>query len=99
MVVPAAVLLSRFQEKVAKLRATLDHDEIRGEAAGTLSTSIKSVTAYPAGEHGPGAEVVAKVSDLIAYAANENSPERGRAGGCSLKLVAGTGFEPVTFRL
>ena len=57
-----------------------------------LATLIESVTIYPAGEHGAEAEVVARTADLIAYAANENSPRRGGDGGCSVTVVAGTGF-------
>ena len=41
---------------------------------------------------GPEAEVVAKVSDLLAFAVNDNAAPGG--GGCSSKaLVAGTGFD------
>ncbi len=46
---------------------------VRTEAAQVLSTLIESVTIYPAGERGPEAEVVAKVSDLIAWATNDNA--------------------------
>ena len=57
-----------------------------------------SETIYPVGENGFEAEVVGS-SGLIASATNENSPCRGCDRGCSVTLVAGTGFEPVTFRL
>jgi site-specific DNA recombinase len=46
---------------------------VRSEAAAVLSTLIESVTIYPAGDHGLEAEVVAKVSNLIAYATNNNA--------------------------
>ena len=63
-----------------------------------LAAIIEQVTIYQAGEHGPVAEVVAKVLDLIAFAPNANAAPEG--GDCrSMALVAGTGFEPVTFRL
>ncbi len=81
------------------LRISLDDDVIRREAPAVLATLIESVTIYPAGDRGPEAEVVARTADLIAYAANENSPRRGGNGGCSVLLVAGAGFEPATFRL
>ena len=52
----------------------------------------------PSGNRGPEAEVVAKVSDLLTLAVNDNATRMG--GDCSsMALVAGTGFEPVTFRL
>ncbi|WP_380784082.1 recombinase family protein [Sphingomonas sp. R86520] len=97
-ILPHPVLLERFSQKVTALRTSLDDVTIRSEAASVLATLIESVTIYPHGEHGPEAEVVAKVSDLLAFATNDNTAREG--GGCSSKaLVAGTGFEPVTFRL
>ena len=97
-VLPHPVLLQRFEEKVGRLIETLNDEAVRTEAAEILSTLIESVTIYPNGEQGPEAEVVAKVSDLIAWATNDNAAPRGGAS-CSMAVVAGTGFEPVTFRL
>ena len=92
------MLLRRFKEKVAALRATLNDEAVIGEAAAVLETLIESVTIYPDGPHGPEAEVVAKVSDLMSWATNDNAAPKG--GDCSsITVVAGTGFEPVTFRL
>ena len=97
-VLPHPALLRLFQQKVGALRAALDQDTVRGEAAEILSTLIESVTIYPDGENGPEAEVVAKAADLLAFATNDNAAPKG--GECSsIAVVAGTGFEPVTFRL
>jgi site-specific DNA recombinase len=97
-ILPHPALLERFREKVTALQATLDQEGVRTEAAQIIGTLIESVTIYPDSEHGPEAEVVAKVSDLIAFATNDNAAPKG--GVCSsTALVAGTGFEPVTFRL
>ena len=98
-ILPHPALLEQFARKVEALRASLDDDAIRPEASAVLATLIESVTIYPAGERGPEAEVVARTADLIAYAANENTRPGGASGGCSVTVVAGTGFEPVTFRL
>ncbi|WP_408642050.1 recombinase family protein [Sphingomonas radiodurans] len=97
-VLPHPALLRRFEEKVGKLRETLDDEPIRGEAAEIISTLIESVTIYPDGEHGPEAEVVAKVADLLTWATNDNAAPKGGVVS-STAVVAGTGFEPVTFRL
>ena len=95
---PHPALLCLFREKVGKLRETFDDETIRGEAAEILSTLIESVTIYPDGAQGAEAEVVAKISDLVEFATNDNAAPKG--GGCSsMAVVAGTGFEPVTFRL
>jgi site-specific DNA recombinase len=97
-ILPPPVLLERFSQKVTALRTSLDDVTIRSEAASVLATLIESVTIYPNGEHGPEAEVVAKVSDLLAWATNDNAARKG-GDRSSIELVAGTGFEPVTFRL
>ncbi|WP_162236841.1 recombinase family protein [Sphingomonas sp. Leaf208] len=103
-VAPSATILSPpavqqlFKEKVGRLREALDAETVRGEAAEILSTLIESVTIYPDGRDGPEAEVVAKVADLVAFATNDNAAREGGMSS-SMKLVAGTGFEPVTFRL
>ena len=95
---PHCELRKQFRSKVADLRASLDDDAARPEAAEILSRLIESVTIYPDEPDGPQAEVVAKVEDLIAYATNDNA---AREGGVlrSIGLVAGAGFEPAAFRL
>ncbi|WP_443024660.1 recombinase family protein [Sphingomonas sp. Ag1] len=95
---PHPTLLRLFEEKVGQLRETLNDETARGEAAEILSTLIESVTIYPAGPHGPEAEVVARVSDLLIWATNDNAAPGGGVSS-SVAVVAGTGFEPVTFRL
>ena len=55
----------------------LDAETVRGEAAEILSTIIESVTIYPGGPHGLDAEVIATVSDLMAFAINDNAAPRG----------------------
>ena len=103
-VAPGATILSHpavqqlFKEKVSRLREALDAETVRGEAAEILSTLIESVTIYPDGKDGPEAEVVAKVSDLITWATNDDAAPWG-GDRSSMVVVAGTGFEPVTFRL
>ena len=96
---PHPVLVGRFRSKVAALRQSVDDEAIRTEAAAVMSTLIESVTICPDEPGGPEAEVVAKVSDLLAWATNDNAAPRGGVMSSSTKVVAGTGFEPVTFRL
>ena len=97
-ILPHPALLQLFQEKVSGLREAIDAETVRSEAAEILSMLIESVTIYPDGKDGPEAEVVAKVADLITFATNDNAALGGGVGR-SMVLVAGTGFEPVTFRL
>ncbi|WP_457355133.1 recombinase family protein [Sphingomonas sp. UYP23] len=97
-ILPHPALLRLFEQKVGALRESLDQQSVRGEAAEILATLIESVTIYPDGERGAEAEVVAKTAGLFAFATNANAAPKG--GVCSsMAVVAGTGFEPVTFRL
>lgn len=74
---PHLVLVNRFRSKVAALRQSLDDGTIRTEAAAVMSTLIESVTICPDEPGGPEAEVVAKVSDLLAWATNDNAAPGG----------------------
>jgi hypothetical protein len=92
-ILPHPALLQFFEEKIDRLRKTLNAETVRGEAAKILSTLIESVTIYPNSEHGPEAEVVAKVGDLLTWATNDNAACKGGAGRF-MALVAGTGTFP-----
>jgi site-specific DNA recombinase len=59
---------------------------------------IKSVTIYLGKDESAETEVVAKVDDLVAFATNTNAAPKGGVTSYVM-VVAGTGFEPVTFRL
>lgn len=63
-ILPHPALLALFRQKVTALRESIDDDAVRPQAAATLRTLIESVTIYPDSEHGPEAEVVAKVVPL-----------------------------------
>ncbi len=80
----------------ARLTETSIKQTNRGEAAEILSSLIEGVTICPAKEGRAAAEVVAKISK--AFATNDNAAPKGGVSS-SMALVAGTGFEPVTFRL
>ena len=90
--------IKRFEGQVRTLREALNDVSIPVEAAQVIGELIESVTIHPDGERGPEAEVVAKLSDLVGFATNDNAAREGGVW-CSILLVAGTGFEPVTFRL
>jgi site-specific DNA recombinase len=95
----ASALMKGFESKVANLYAALNDEEHRAEAAAIINRLIASVTIFPDGENGPEAEVEASAGTLLRFAANENSRRPFKDDGSSITVVAGTGFEPVTFRL
>ena len=86
---------------MGRLRETLSQPDIRTEAASVLRQLLVGITIVPDGEDCPEVELTASATRMIAYAANENSPQRRGAKGkkCPVVVVAGTGCEPVTFRL
>ena len=91
-------LKRKFEEKVATLQAALDDPTVSDQAAEQIAALIDSVTVIPDPVL-PTVEVTALTSKLIAFAQSENNPCRRSDRGCSVTVVAGTGFEPVTFRL
>ena len=94
---PVEAPIERISAKVRQLQASLVIEAVHLEAV-AIPTLIESVTIYPSGNRGPEAEGITKVADLVALAINDNAARVG--GDCSsMALVAGTGFEPVTFRL
>jgi site-specific DNA recombinase len=92
-------IIGRFRRKVEDLQATLADPSMRGEAAAVLKCLMTTITISPGAGNGPEAELSASTARMIDYAANENSPRSAGAEGRSVTVVAGTGFEPVTFRL
>jgi site-specific DNA recombinase len=98
-IVPHAILVKRYEEKVARLREALSDELINVEAAQTLAGLLEQITVMPSVDGVTEIEVVALTRVLSAFASNENTPRRGSDEGCPITVVAGTGFEPVTFRL
>ena len=102
-----------YRSKVAELEASLNALDIRAEAAEALRSLIERVVLTPeaSARDGLAAELHGALATILTVAAA--APERGfgKRGGSSgvargtsvpvsqLSVVAGTGFEPVTFRL
>ncbi len=95
-------LAAIYRRKVAELAAALADPDIRPQALETIRGLITRVTVLDSAEglmlHLEGAMIA-----MIGLAQNAKSPPGGGLDvdvvGRSVKLVAGTGFEPVTFRL
>ncbi|UWQ60411.1 recombinase family protein [Leisingera caerulea] len=91
-----------YRKKVAELAATLSNPEIRTEALETVRGLIERVVV----SHENGQATVAlegALAAMIGLAQNAKSPSGEGLDGntleCSVKVVAGAGFEPATFRL
>ncbi|NSY39080.1 serine recombinase [Leisingera sp. ANG59] len=91
-----------YRKKVAELAATLADPEIRTEALETVRGLIERVVV----SHENGQVTVAlegALAAMIGLAQDAKSPSREglyeNTLECSVKVVAGAGFEPATFRL
>ncbi len=94
-----------YARKVADLSAALDQDGTRAEAAEVLRGLIEKITLRPDADAQNG-HVIELHGELGAILALCGAPDgtngktrTGGAGVVQVTLVAGTGFEPVTFRL
>ena len=102
-----------YRGKVAELEASLNSPEIMVEASEVLRTLIEKValTPDPAAPDGMRAELYGDLAEILVLASEPGKlPSRMRGGqskipqrtavpGGLLSVVAGRGFEPLTFRL
>nr|WP_142084166.1 recombinase family protein [Roseinatronobacter monicus] len=94
-----------YARKVADLSTALDHDGTRAEAAEVLRGLIEKITLRPDADAANGhvIEIYGELGAIVALCNSRgftNANARlggGRVG--QVTMVAGTGFEPVTFRL
>ena len=93
-----------YRNKVRTLHETLDHPEHRDAAFGILRSLIEEVIVQQ-GETGLEVELVGDIAAMVELAAcnDKSATPRGAALSTvlqrSVKVVAGAGFEPTTFRL
>ena len=92
-----------YAEKVAKLEVALNDPLIRDEAGDLIRSLISEITLRPReDECGVDAVLHGDLATILAFcdAGKHKSKLPGaRAPGSSLSVVAGIGFEPMTFRL
>ena len=102
-----------YREKVANLAESLNAPDIKLEASEILRTLIEKVvlTPDPSAPDGNAAELHGDLAEILSLAsapgdlkrrvggAQTKNPHRTDVRGGVLSVVAGTGFEPVTFRL
>ncbi|MBN9530344.1 MAG: recombinase family protein [Alphaproteobacteria bacterium] len=102
-------LAELYKQKIADLHAALAQPDLQVEAIEILRSLIEGVVIRPAEHATVEIELIGEIAGMVELAqsaaggVNDKTP---RAGGVlsagmrsSVKVVAGTGFEPVTFRL
>ena len=97
-------LADLYRQKVAALQGLLESDATRIEAVAIIRSLVEKVIFRPIPEAGLEIELVGDIAGMVHLAqnANENSPVSGVVHDeftRSVKVVAGVGFEPTTFRL
>ncbi len=94
-------LADLYRDRVAELGAALADPDIRDEAIEVLRGLIESVVVTH-GDDGWQVDLQGGIAALVALGMSKDKTPRPLSGSealCSVKVVAGTGFEPVTFRL
>ncbi len=110
---PSSVLIhpkmgDRYRQEVARLREALNEESRRVEAAEIVRGLIETITLTPVGEHGRTSwsiDLTGHLAGILSLAGAKT--RKGGTGAASqtadvnqqVKLVAGAGFEPTTFRL
>ena len=92
-----------YAEKVQQLEQALNDPAIKAQATEVLRSLIDRIELRPTGEgqgiaatlHGDLAQILALCDD----SARKQKLPKAETSGSQLSVVAGTGFEPVTFRL
>ena len=97
-------LAALYRQKVAALQDLMDSDATRTEAVEIIRSLVEQVIFRPTAEAGLEIELVGDIAGMVHLAqnSNENSPVSGAVHdqfARSVKVVAGVGFEPTTFRL
>jgi site-specific DNA recombinase len=95
-------LAELYRRKVEALHQTLRDPVTRDEALGLIRGLIEQVIVHPSAD-GPELELVGEIASMVALAQAQapgsGGPDVLGAYRSSVKVVAGRGFEPLTFRL
>jgi site-specific DNA recombinase len=93
-------LAELYRRQVEQLQRSLSHPEIRDEAVQILRGLIERVSIGPA-ETGLEIEIIGEIAKMVelGLGANKKQANLNERLARSVKVVAGVGFEPTTFRL
>ena len=90
-------LADLYRQKVAELHTALADPELRGETLEIIRGLIERVELHP-DEGGFRIELVGEIANMMKLSAGAES-FKSDVEKASVKVVAGIGFEPMTFRL
>ena len=100
-------LAEAYRKKVSDLHAAIYSEETRDEAFEIIRTLIDKVLIHEGPDKKPTIELVGDIASMISIALPASKTQKTAPGRAvlsdrdirSVEVVAGTGFEPVTFRL
>jgi site-specific DNA recombinase len=100
-------LAEAYRQKIAALREALEDEASRDEALQIIRSLIEKVVIHARPEGGCEVELIGEIAKMVEVSTRCSETQKAVPGGTafddrtlsSVKLVAGTGFEPVTFRL
>jgi site-specific DNA recombinase len=87
-----------YQAQIDALSETLSNPKIVHRASEILADLIERITVFHDPDLGHRVQIDGKLLGLLSFAEHREAADFV-ASDCSLKLVAGAGFEPATFRL
>ena len=93
-------LATVYRQQVERLQDALNQPDIRDEAIQVLRSLVERVSISPA-KNGLEIEILGEIAKMVELAM-ENQAKRAtldEEAARSVKVVAGIGFEPMTFRL
>jgi hypothetical protein len=87
-----------LQVKAEPLHEAFTDPGLRDDALDILRGLIERVVVHP-GDAGPQIELVGEIVRMVELGLNAKQAALPGEAACSVKVVAGAGFEPATFRL
>ena len=87
-----------YRHKVAKLHDAFRNPQNRDEAINSLRDLVEAVIVHPT-ESGFEIELVGKIAAMVELGHDSKKATLSEEAASSIKVVAGVGFEPTTFRL
>jgi site-specific DNA recombinase len=93
-------LAEAYRQQVERLEESLNDPAIRPEAADALRSLIDRIVLYPGERRGEvQADLHGELGAILAFSQGGGSKNRTPEAGVRFSVVAGRGFEPLTFRL
>ena len=93
-------MAAHYRKQVANLAEALNREENRAEAADLIRSLVDRITLTPNDQGKLEIDLYGDLAGIMTMAANKNRPlEASDPSVRQVKVVAGRGFEPLTFRL